>query len=133
MTLVVCSNGFTQEEKHFFFGLNVGTKLANKNYAIRYTGLYQNQLELALFTQYNYNQIYTLLGDKNFYLPYDAYPTNMRYTPGILTGVTLGYQVGPNFQMSLDGNFNKLKVRDAFTIVVEDPSNWTSEPVIRLG
>lgn len=122
-----------QKEKTFFFGVNVGTKLANKNYAARYAGLYQNQLELTLLSTYNYNQIYMLLGDKQFFLPYDAYPTNIKYSPGLLTGVTLGYQVSPNFQMSLDANFNKLKVRDAFTIEVQDPSNWTSEPVIRLG
>src|SRR5687767_13734597 len=117
LTLSFCLNGTALKDQTFFFGLNVGTKLANKNYAIRYSGLYQNQLEYTLFTEYNYNQIYMLLGDKNFYLPYDAYPTNIKYTPGLLTGVTVGYQVSPNFQMSLDGNFNKLKVRDAFTIV----------------
>ena len=132
-TVLICSTGSAQKEKTIFFGLNVGTKLANKNYAIRYNGLYQYELENILFTQYNYNQIYMLLGDKNFYLPYDAYPVNIKYTPGILTGATLGYQVSPNFQMSLDVNFNKLKVRDAFTIVVDDPSNFTTEPVIKLG
>ena len=131
--LLLTSNASAQKEKHLFFGFNVGTKLANKNYAIRYTGLYQNQLEYALMNQYNYNQLYILLGDKNFYVPYDAYPLNMRYTPAIVTGVTIGYQVGPHLQMSLDANFSKLKVRDAFTIVVDDPGNFTTEPVIKVG
>lgn len=123
-----------QKEKTLFFGLNAGVKLANKNYAIRYSGLYQDELYVTLMNNtYNYNQIYMLLGDKHFYLPYDAYPANIRYSPGVITGVTLGYQVSPKFQMSLDANFCKLKVKDAFTIVVDDPSNWTSEPVIAIG
>ncbi|MBI3135651.1 MAG: hypothetical protein HYZ14_13325 [Bacteroidetes bacterium] len=133
LTILICSTVTAQKDKALFFGVNVGTKLANKNYAIRYSGLYQNELENTLLTTYNYNQIYMALGDKNFYLPYDAFPTNIKYSPGLLTGITLGYQVNPNFQMSMDANFNKLKVRDAFTIYVDDPSNWTSEPVIKVG
>ncbi|MBL7899839.1 MAG: hypothetical protein JNJ99_14965 [Crocinitomicaceae bacterium] len=123
-----------QKEQTIFFGVNVGTKLANKNYAVRYSGLYNGELEnTLLYNTYNYNQIFMALGDKNFYLPYDAYPTNIRYSPGILTGVTVGYQVSPNFQMSLDANFSILKVKDAFTIHVDDPNNFTTEPVIVVG
>lgn len=129
----LCGQCIAQKDKTLFFGVNVGVKLANKNYAIRYSGLYLNELENTLLSTYNYNQIYMLLGDKNFYLPYDAYPANIRYSPGLLTGVTLGYQTSPNFQMSLDANFSKLKVKDVFTIWVDDPANTTSQAVIRLG
>ena len=128
-----------QKDKTLFFGLNVGTKLANKNYAGRYNGAYPyttieaSELYAALNTPINYDQIYQRLGDKHFALTYDSYPSNMRYVPGIITGVTAGYQTSPNFQMSLDANFSKLKARNVFTIEVYDPGNFTSEPVIDLG
>lgn len=126
-------NGYGQKDQTLFFGVNVGAKLANKNYAVRYSGAYQSELEYALTNPFNYNEIYIRLGDKDYYLPFDLYPTNIRYSPAIVTGVSLGYQVSPNFQMSMDGNFSKLKVKDFFTIIVEDPSNWTTEPVIEIG
>jgi hypothetical protein len=130
---LISVKGFSQKDQTLFFGVNVGAKLANKNYALRYSGAYQDELYYALSNPNHYNAIYILLGDKGFYMPFDSYPTNIRYSPGIVTGVTAGYQVSPNFQMSLDANFSKLKIKDAFTIVVEDPSNWTAEPVIEVG
>lgn len=126
-------NGYGQKDKTLFFGVNVGAKLANKNYAVRYSGAYQDELYYALSNPFNYNEIYIRLGDKDYYMANDALPTNIKYSPAIVTGVTMGYQVSPNFQMSLDANFSKLKIKDAFTIVVQDPTNWTSEPVIELG
>lgn len=129
-----------QEEKgrSLFVGVNVGTKIANKNYAWRYSGYYsqganQTQLETALYNPTNYNNIRDMLGGIDFIVPYDAYSLNIRYTPGILTGVTLGYQISPNLQVSADGNFNKLKVRDVFTIQVLDGSIQTTDNQYRLG
>jgi hypothetical protein len=131
--IVFSGNSYSQKDQTLFFGVNVGAKLANKNYALRYSGAYQDELYNSLINPIHQNELYMRLGDKTYYMPYDSYPTNIRYSPGLVTGVTLGYQVSPNFQMSLDGNFSKLKVKSNFTIVVEDPSNWTSEPVIELG
>lgn len=131
--------GFSQKDKEqtLFFGVNIGTKLANKNYAWRYSGFYgypgATQLESALYNEYNENIIKELLEGNNFTVPYDAYSQNIRYTPGLLTGVTIGYQVSPNLQMSVDGNFNKLKVRDVFSIKVLDGSVQTSQDQYRLG
>ena len=134
-------NGISQNEKgrSLFFGVNLGTKIANKNYAWRYSGIYnyfgtdQTQLEYALSTPINYTKIQELLGGYDFQVPYDAYSQNIRYTPGLLTGVTMGYQISPNLQVSADGNFNKLKVKDVFTIQVFDPNVQTTAEQYRLG
>lgn len=123
----------TQKEQTIFFGVNVGVKIANKNHALRYGGGYQNELYYSLINQYNYNELYIRLGDKNFQLAYDGLPANIRYTPSLITGVSVGYQINPNFQMSLDGNFCKLKVRDVFTVIVDDPTNSTSQNVYEIG
>lgn len=132
---------YSQEEKGrtLFFGVNVGTKIANKNYAWRYNGIYnhfgtnQTQLEYTLNTPENYNRIRDLLGGIDFVVPFDAYSQNIRYTPGLLTGVTIGYQISPNLQVTADGNFNKLKVKDVFSIQVLDGSVQTSQEQYQLG
>lgn len=134
-------SSFSQDEKgrSLFFGVNVGTKIANKNYAWRYSGIYvpegsdQTQLEYTLNTPNNYNIIRDMLGGFDFQVPYDAYSQNIRYTPGLLTGVTIGYQISPNLQVSADGNFNKLKVKDVFSIQVYDGSIQTTDGQYRLG
>lgn len=128
-----------EKGRSLFFGVNVGTKIANKNYAIRYNGIYsyygtnQTQLEYTLNLPQNYQAIKAQLGGIDFIVPYDAYSLNTRYTPGLLTGLTLGYQISPSLQVSVDANFNKLKVKDVFTIEVLDGSIQTTERQIRLG
>jgi hypothetical protein len=123
-----------EEERKLFVGVNVGTKIGNKNYAQRYAGWYNNQLEdVMVNTSTNYYQIYTRLGDKDFYLPYDFFPQRMRYAPGLVTGVLVGYSISPNLQTSVDFNFSKLSSRDVFSIVVIDPNNTTSQEQYQLG
>ncbi len=138
---IISFKSFTQDDKgrSFFVGVNVGTKIANKNYALRYSGAYsylgtnQTELEFALNRPNTYNAIRDLLGGIDFIVPFDAYSTNIRYTPGLLTGVTLGYQINPNLQITADGNFNRLKVQDFFTIQVLDGSVQVSEAQLQLG
>lgn len=139
--LVFALHGLSQDDKgrSLFFGVNLGTKIANKNYALRYNGSYgqfgtnETQLEYTLNIVQNYTTIRDLLGGIDFQVPYDAYSQNIRYIPGLLTGVTLGYQISPNLQVSADGNFNKLKVRDVFSIQVFDGGVQTSDNQYRLG
>ncbi len=130
------THGICQEEegRKVFVGINVGTKIANKQYAQRYAGWYNDQLAIVMVDNPNtYYQIYQLLGNKDFDLAYDSYPMNMRYTPGLLTGVHLGYVISPNLQTSIDANFSKCTSKDAFSIVVYDPANTSSEPIYDLG
>ena len=92
--------------QRFFLGINVGVKFANKNYAARYGGWYQDQLELALaqtgLPNSNYNIIFEMLGQRDFFLDYTGFPNVVRYQPGLLTGVTAGYKLSPNLQIGID-------------------------------
>lgn len=134
---------FSQKDKDktLFVGVTVGTKIANKHYANRYSGIYsfngttQTQLEGTIITNVqNYEAIRQLLDGYDFQIPSpDGYAYNITYTPGILTGVTLGYQISPNLQVSIDGNFNKLKVKNVFSIEVFDGSIQTSQEKYELG
>lgn len=119
--------------QRFFVGVNVGVKFANKNYANRYGGWYQNDLENALDVQQNYQAIFEILGQKDFFLPNDAFPILVRYTPGLLTGVTLGYKLSPELQVGLDADFSKLKIRSGYSIEVIDPSSSVSQEQYRTG
>ena len=144
LVLIYTSLSFSQDDndvkgigQRFFLGVNVGVKFANKNFAARYAGWYQDQLRTALSSSNytNYNAIYQLLGQKDFILPsdLDAFPTKITYTPGIITGVTLGYKLSPNLQVGLDADFNKLKVLTGYSIQVIDPSITVTQAQYRTG
>lgn len=120
-------------DKRLFFGVNVGVKFANKNYANRYGGWYQNQLDNALMNLNNYNTIFEMLGQNHFDLDESGFPIVVRYRPGIVTGVTAGYKLSPNLQMNIDANFSKLKVITGYTIIVIDPSITVSQEQYRTG
>ncbi|UKN03042.1 hypothetical protein K6119_05895 [Paracrocinitomix mangrovi] len=134
--LITFTNSFSQDdviEQRFFFGVNVGVKFANKNYANRYGGWYQDKLDYTLNLQQNYLAIYEILGQKDFFLDYDGFPTIVRYQPGLLTGVTMGFKVSPNLQAGIDADFSKLKVNSGYTIQVIDPSQTISQEQYRTG
>lgn len=142
ITVSFCLSSHAQGDKgkSIFFGVTAGTKIANKNHAWRYSGYYsyfgtdRTQLEYTLLDNpINYTTIKDMIGGFDFTVPFDAYSLNIRYTPGLLTGVTLGYQLSPNLQMNVEGNFNKLKVRDIFTIQVYDGSSGTDQEQYRQG
>ncbi|MEZ4922152.1 MAG: hypothetical protein R2780_03165 [Crocinitomicaceae bacterium] len=136
-TLSLYSQDEDKAEQRFFLGVNVGVKIANKNYAARYAGWYQDQLRnaLGIGNINTYNAIYQLLGQKDFILPSDivAFPTIVRYTPGLITGVTLGYKLSPNLQIGLDADFNKLRVLTGYSIQVIDPSITVTQEQYRTG
>ncbi len=122
---------YAQDDSKFFIGLNVGGKIGNRYYGQRYSGAYQDQLALLLESPFIYQEIYQLLGNKNY--QFGEYSLDNRYRPGFITGINLGFNTSPNLQFSLDANFNSLKVITNYTIRVDDPFNTTSEEQIRLG
>jgi hypothetical protein len=141
-SLFFASHVHAQKDKgrSLFFGVSVGTKIANKNYALRYSGAYsylgttRTQLEHALIdNEINYFAIKEKLGGIDYAIPFDAYPLRINYVPGIMVGVTMGYQISPNLQISVDANINQLKVRSVYTIEVLDGGNQTSEGIFRTG
>jgi len=121
---------FSQDKK-FFVGLNVGVKFANKNYAYRYTGAYNNELPVLLQQQQVHQQIYQILDNKDF--SFYEFNESFKYTPAINYGVILGYAVSPNLQASIDANFSQPKVETTFSIEIIDPSNQTSQENIMIG
>lgn len=74
-----------------------------------------------------------MLGQKDFFLDYTGFPTVVRYQPGLLTGITVGYKLSPNLQIGIDADFSKLKVLTGYTLQVIDPSITVSQEQYRQG
>jgi len=119
------------QEKKFFVGMNVGVKFANKYYARRHTGSYQNELPILLSSQQVHQQLYQLLGNQDF--EFYEYNEGYKYTPAINYGVLVGYAVTPNLQASIDANFCQPKVQTNYTVKLFDPGNQTSQNQYKVG
>lgn len=118
------------QEKKIFLGLNVGAKFANRNYAFRHTGAYQNELPTLLSNQQIHTQIELLLNND---FEFDQFNEDYKYTPAINYGVLLGYAVTPNLQASIDANFCQPKVQTTYTVRLIQPGNETSQDYYKVG
>ncbi len=118
------SNVNAQDSK-LFIGFNTGGKFANKHYAYRYTGAYNDELPLQFNNQYTYQQVYQALGNKDFY--FSEFNELYRYKPAFNLGLIVGYNTSPNLQASIATNFSRLKMLSTYTLEVIDPSNLTTQ------
>ena len=120
-----------QEVKRFIFGVNVGVKFANKNYAIRYTGYYNDQLINYFNIQNNYQIVRALLDNRDF--SFDSYSDLYRFQPAPVYGVNLGFQASPNLCFEFDFNFSNIKMLGGYTLRIDDPGNFTSQDIYANG
>ncbi|MFK8043870.1 MAG: hypothetical protein AB8B72_00140 [Crocinitomicaceae bacterium] len=111
--------------KRFIFGANAGVKFASKKYAIRYTGAYQDQLINFLNFPSTYQRVRELLGNNDFY--FDSFSLLYRFQPAISYGINFGYQASPNLSFEADLNFSNIRMIGGYTLVVEDPANFTDQ------
>lgn len=119
------------QDKKFFFGFNIGAKFGNKNYALRYTGWYQNELPLVLSNQIVHQKLYELLGNQDF--EFFEFNTDYGYTPAVNYGLNVGYAINPNFQATIDVNFSQPEVRTNYSVKLFDPGNQTTQEQYRVG
>ncbi len=120
-----------QDIKRFIYGLNAGVKFANRNYAIRYTGAYQNQLENFFLQQNNYQNIRQILGNKDF--SFDSYSELYRYQPAPVYGINLGFQASRNLSFEADLNFSNIKFIGGYTLSIIEPGNFTTQDIFQNG
>ena len=124
-------NLLAQDTKRFYVGLNIGSKIANKYYALRYTGAYQNELPNLFSNPFIHQDVYEILGNKDF--AFYEFNENYRYSPAINYGVLFGYNVSPNLQASIDANFSLLKVKTSYNLEIFDPANLTTQEQFEVG
>lgn len=120
-----------QDFRRFTYGLNAGIKFANKTYAARYTGFYQDQLENFFITPNNYQIVRQMLGNKDF--QFLQYSELYRFRPAPVYGVNIGYQASPNLSFEADFNFSNLTMVGGYTLEVTDPGNFTTQDIYQNG
>jgi hypothetical protein len=121
----------------FSFGLNLGTYFASKKSANFYNGgctandfidvnevrCYSIADRLGVSggnTAFNqtYNKVINEVGNgaTGFDVPFDAYPTNMRYNPAFMVGLNIKYNFNRYSAILFNINAIKLKAVDVFTL-----------------
>ncbi len=114
------------------YGINLGVKFANRQNAIRYTGVYKNQLENYFTNPNNYQYVRTqILNNRDF--EFFEYSELYRYQPAFLAGLMVGYQTSPNLSFDADLNFISLIVNSGYTLTIIDPGNTTSQDIYQNG
>ncbi|MFH0865782.1 MAG: hypothetical protein V1904_06285 [Bacteroidota bacterium] len=112
----------------FYFGANLGLYFANSHTASYYNGSDINSVDSTITYSINYQQIKQLLNDYDFSLA--ELPVKMHYSPAFLLGVYVKYTI-ENSGIVMQFNFSRLKANDIFTISVDDPTNFSSDPVYK--
>lgn len=130
-TLLFTQLVYSQDFKRLIFGLNAGVKFANKNYAIRYTGYYNFELETLIASPNIYQTIRALLGNKDFV--FDSYSDLYRFQPAPVYGVNFGFQASRNLSFEADLNFSNIKMFGGYTLRIDDPGNLTTQDIYATG
>jgi hypothetical protein len=127
-----CSLDTTKHKKKknndgLYFGINMGFYKANPYTAQYYNGL-PNKVDTTINSYYNFNTIKQAFNGDSFSL---AQPLpKMHYSPAILLGIYLKYSI-KNSGIIMQFSFAKLTAKDVFTLRIYDPSNFSTEPVLK--
>lgn len=125
------------ESPRFFMGANVGAYFANRETAKYYKGSDDYTFGVLWIwnganpngtTNRNYDIIRTELGELDFVL--GELPDSIRYKPGLITGLNMGYMLNERSGIFMDINVVKLNLVDVVTLWLTDPNNQLQEPTI---
>lgn len=109
-------------------GVDFGFLFANKYTANFYNGSGRNSIRRTIVdNRINYNQIRSVL-KYDFFLDSANLPTNMKYDPALNIGFYAKYNFNKHIGFSIDFNYSRLKASDFVTLIIENPSNLTSQP-----
>ncbi|MCB9196008.1 MAG: hypothetical protein H6600_08575 [Flavobacteriales bacterium] len=131
LAFISISNIHSQEdESGFFFGVNIGSFMANKNTAMMYSGGSNYSLYGIEWAFQNPNYKPDL--DNYFQYPYSIVelPQGMTYRPSVEIGGIIGYHVDESVALYAEANVGKLKVQDVFVVEIDNPNtNSVQKPL----
>ncbi len=131
------------------FGINLGAYFGNAKTANFYNGTcpvegflneaaqvrcytIEERLDPSVFIQ-DGAYIKNFYGAESYFLPYDAYPTNMRYNPAMSIGLQLKYNFNRYAALILNVNAAKLVAAGQFTMqFVGTPAQFNGQSDVRL-
>lgn len=131
IVLLTANIANAQDIKRFIFGVNAGGKFANRNYAERYAGAHNEQLPIFFSNPDTYQRVRQLLGNQDF--QFFDYSDLYRYQAAPVYGVNVGFQASRNLSFEADLNFSNLRMLGGYTLEVNDPTNFTSQPRFENG
>jgi len=126
-------NTYTYTNEGWQLGIGFGLYLAGRESANYYNGSGKNNLRRVLM-DYPYN--YQALKERfnfDFHLDSNNLPSQMKYAPAVLLQAVSKYNFNENNGIVIDVGYSKHTTADFFTLIIEDPSNTTSEPTVELG
>jgi hypothetical protein len=110
-----------------YIGVNLGFYKANRYTASYYNGSGVNNVDSTINNTYNYPKIKeSLIYDFSL----AQLPAKMHYSPAFLLGVYFKYAI-KNSGIIIQFNIAKLRANDVFTLIIDDPNNFSSEPVYK--
>ncbi len=114
-------------------GVGFGLYKAGNESANYYNGSGKNNLRRVLIDYpYNY-QLLKEIFNYDFHLDSNNLPTQMKYAPTVTLQALSKYNFNENNGIVIEFAYSKHTAADFFTIVIEDPSNTTTEPTVELG
>lgn len=114
-------------ENGLYIGADLGFYFANRYTASNYNGSGRNNLDSVI----NYYQNYTRIKEALLYdFSLAELPSKMHYSPAFALGVYFKYAI-KNSGIIMQFHFSKLKAKDVFTLKVDDPNNFSSDPVYK--
>lgn len=114
-------------------GIGFGLYKAGNESASYYNGSGKNSLRRVLIeNQYTYELLRQNF-NYDFHLDSNNLPSDMKYAPAVLLQAISKYNFNENNGLVIDFGYSKHTAADFFTLVIEDPSNTTSEPTVELG
>jgi len=114
-------------------GIGFGLYKAGNESASYYNGSGKNSLRRVLIeNQYTYELLRQNF-NYDFHLDSNNLPSDMKYAPAVVLQAISKYNFNENNGLVIDFGYSKHTAADFFTLVIEDPSNTTSEPTVELG
>lgn len=111
----------------FYIGVDLGFYKANRYTAAYYNGSDVNSVDSTINYSLNYPKIKEVL---LYDFSLAELPSKMHYSPAFLLGLYLKYTM-KNSGIFMQFHFSKLRANDVFTLIINDPNNYSSEPVYR--
>jgi len=124
---------YTYSNVGWQLGVGFGLYVPGKESANYYNGSGKNSLRRVLFDYpYNYERLREEF-NHDFYLDSANLPSDMKYTPTVMLQFLSKYNFNENNGFVIEVGYTKLNTADFFTLIIDDPSNTTSEPTVELG
>jgi hypothetical protein len=130
---VLADEEYSNDEKGWAFGLNIGFYYPSKHTAAFYNGesYNVNNAEYVMSNHYWYEDIFFDLGAHDTVFV-SGLPSNMHYQPAMQPGIFAQYNFNLKWSLIIEFNYMKLKANDVIVFDVDPPQDYAANHDLRL-